>query len=133
LKAILGQGPEVQFWRVIKFAIRYHDEGWTINPQLVNDHKGLYDRWIGSASFMEKEENQKDLIQQNFTYGLAKTVEEYGNMVGALEVMGFEEELKKGLGRNDIFKERWITALKQQDQNIIDLFIAKGYPSDQVM
>lgn len=127
LKAVVVHGPAVHFWRVIKFAVRYHDEGWTVNPELVTNHQGLYEQWIDSDEYLEKEENQKYLVQQNLKYGLATTVKEYGDMVKAFKVMRFEERLKSALHRNESFREKWTTALKEQDEGVIEVFTAHGY------
>ena len=130
LKSIVGQGPHVHFWRVIKFAVRYYDKGWTVNPELVSDHKRLYGKWINDDTFLGESENQKELITQNLSYGLATTVDGYEKMLKTFIVMGFDEKLKSALQRNESFRKRWMAALKENDTDIINVFTDNGYRTE---
>lgn len=129
LKTILQQGPHVHFWRVIKLAVRYYDEGWTINPELIADHAGLYNRWIGSEEYVKDEANQRDLVIWNFSYGLATTIKEYESMLSTFAAIGFEEQLKGALRSNRSFEEKWLDALKQKEEDVINIYSANGYHS----
>jgi len=132
LKAIIGHSPQVHWWRVIKFAVRYFDDGWRLSDDLLRNHQAMYAEWIGNDEFLKVAKNREYILTWVFEYICdricAKTVTTYEHLLSVFERTEFDVQLKRALKGKE-FREEWVAAMQRDmDSEIIALFAKKQYP-----
>ena len=116
------------FWRTVKFGIRYFDDGWKVNPNIIKWYQQLYGEWMANEQWLKDENMQKVQVKQQFNYGYATNLDEYEKMIKMFDVLHYHNVLKNALKTNDAFRQKWIEGLLKKEQSIVNLFKEHGYP-----